>query len=329
MNIYASEPEAVLNQLKEILREEADAIYDILGHVDKSYLHAVEMLHQCRGKVVVTGIGKSGLIARKIAATMSSTGTLAVFLHPAEGMHGDLGMVAPEDIIIAIGKSGESDELTGILPALKKIGAKIIAITGNLKSTLALNADVVLYGGVEREACPHNLAPTSSTTVALAIGDALAITLMKLKNFQPEDFAVYHPGGRLGKRLLLRVRDIMVRREKCPILDLATATMQEVIIGLSRYGLGIVLFSKDGHRLEGIMTDGDVRRTLQKYPSDFFQLDVTKVITKDPITIQQDLMAVDALAMMEKRDRPLNVAPVLDGEQLAGIVRLHELLQVF
>ncbi len=321
-------PKAILEQLKEILKEEADAIYDILDHVDEAYLHAVKMIYGCKGKVVVTGMGKSGLIARKIAATMSSTGTLAIFLHPAEGMHGDLGMVAPEDIIIAIGKSGESDELTGILPALKKIGTKIIAITGNPQSTLALNEDIVLYGGVEREACPLNLAPTSSTTVALAIGDALAITLMKLKNFQPEDFAVYYPGGRLGKRLLLKVSDILIPFEKCPVLDSAAATMEEVIIGLSGYGLGIVLFSRDGHTLEGIMTDGDVRRILQKYQSEIFKLDVKSIMTKNPTTIQKDWMAVNALSLMEKRDRPLNVVPVLDGEKLAGILRLHELLRV-
>jgi arabinose-5-phosphate isomerase len=319
--------EAILEQLKEILKEEADAIYDILDHVDDAYLHAVEMIHGCKGKVVVTGMGKSGLIARKIAATMSSTGTLAIFLHPAEGMHGDLGMVAPEDIIIAIGKSGESDELTGILPALKKIGTKIVAITGNPQSTLAVNADIVLYGGVEREACPLNLAPTSSTTVALAIGDALAITLMKLKNFQPEDFAIYHPGGRLGKRLLLKVSDILIPSEKCPVLNPDTARMEEVIIGLS-YGLGIVLFSRDGHTLAGIMTDGDVRRILQKYQSEIFKLDVQSIMTKNPTTIQKEWMAVDALSLMEKRDRPLNVVPVLDGEQFAGILRLHELLRV-
>ncbi len=328
MNKNQFHPEVILEQLKEILREEADAIYDILDHVNDAYIRAVEMIHGCKGKVVVTGMGKSGLIARKIAATMSSTGTLAVFLHPAEGMHGDLGVVAPEDIIIAIGKSGESDELTGILPALKKIGTKIIAITGNPQSTLALNADIVLYGGVEREACPLNLAPTSSTTVALAIGDALAITLMKLKNFQPEDFAVYHPGGRLGKRLLLKVADIMIPSGNCPVLDPTTATMEAVIIGLSGYGLGIVLFSKDGVKLDGIITDGDVRRILQKYQSEIFKLNVKEIMTKSPITIQKDLMAVDALSLMEKRDRPLNVVPVLDGEKLAGVLRLHELLRV-
>jgi len=322
------EPEAILDQLKSTLREEADAIYDIVKHVDASYLSAVELIYHCTGKVVVTGMGKSGLIARKVAATMNSTGTLAIFLHPAEGMHGDLGMVAPNDIVMAFGKSGESDELTGLLPALRHIGTKIIAVTGNRQSTLAVNADIVLYSGVEKEACPYNLAPTSSTTVAMAIGDALAMTLMKLKNFKPENFAIYHPGGRLGRRLLLKVADIMISREKCPILPAETATIEEIIIGLSSYGLGIVLFSKEGQTLDGIMTDGDIRRLLQRYKSDLFQRDVTTMITKNPVTIQKDIMAVDALSLMEDGARSLNVVPVLDGTRLVGIIRLHELLRV-
>ena len=327
-NLNPFDTEAVLKQLKNVLREEADAIYHVMNHVDASYLTAIKMLVEAKGKVVVTGMGKSGLIAQKIAATMSSTGTFAIFLHPAEGMHGDLGMVAAEDVVIAIGKSGESDELISLLPVLKKIGAKIIAITGNKKSTLAENSDVVLHCGIEKEACPHNLAPTSSTTVALAIGDALSVTLMKLKNFQPEDFALYHPGGRLGRRLLLGVADIMIPVKKCSVLNADSATIDEIIIELSRSGLGIVLFSRDGTQLDGIMTDGDIRRILQQYKAQLFQLDIKTMITANPITIEKNLMAVDALSLMENRERPLNVVPVLDGKKIVGIVRLHELLRV-
>ena len=328
MNPYPFDTETVLNQLKNVLKDEADAIDHVMNHIDESYLSAIKMLVEAKGKVVVTGMGKSGLIAQKIAATMSSTGTFAIFLHPAEGMHGDLGMVAAEDVVIAIGKSGESDELISLLPALKKIGAKIIAITGNTQSTLAMNSDIVLNSGIEKEACPHNLAPTSSTTVALAIGDALSVTLMKLKNFQPEDFALYHPGGRLGRRLLFSVADIMIPIKKCPILNADSATIDEIIIELSRSGLGIVLFSKDGVQLDGIITDGDIRRILQQYKAQLFQLDIKTMITITPITIQKNLMAVDALSLMENRERPLNVVPVLDGKKLVGIVRLHELLRV-
>jgi len=317
----------VIKSIIEVIRGEAEALNDLIEHVDVSYTNAIELLVSSHGKVVVTGMGKSGLIARKIAATMSSTGTLAVFMHPAEAMHGDLGIVESTDVIIAIGKSGESEEINNILPVIRKIGAKIISITSNKNSTLANNSDVVLYGEVKNEVCPHNLAPTSSTTVALAIGDAIAITLMKLKNFKPENFALYHPGGLLGRRLLLTVKDLMIPAEKCPILNPETSSISDVIMELSEKGLGVVLFQSQDSKLDGILTDGDIRSLLKTHQHRIFDLSLQEVVNKSPTIIEEDLLAAEALRIMENRDKPLNVVPVINSGKLVGVVRLHELLE--
>ncbi len=318
----------VLATIKGVLQLEADALRGVVDAVDDAFYEAVVKILECRGKVVVTGMGKSGLIARKIAATMSSTGTLAVFLHPAEAMHGDLGVVSAGDVVIAIGKSGESEELTGILPVVKRIGATVIAITGEPASTLGQRADVVLLARVEKEACPYDLAPTASTTVALAIGDALAIALMELKQFRPDDFALYHPGGKLGRQLLLKVADLMIPAGQCPVLDPGQITMKDIIVALSGYGLGIVVLSRDGEHLAGILTDGDIRRVLDKYGSEIFGINVSTVMNAKPYTIAADVMAVDALKFMEARSRPLNVLPVMREENFVGVIRIHELLRV-
>ncbi len=257
--------------LETVLTLEGQAILKAASRVDDSYAQAVQMILDrtqpgpACGKVIVTGMGKSGLVARKIAATMASTGTLAIFLHPAEAMHGDLGVVTSNDVVIAIGKSGESQELTSILPVIRKIGAKIIAITGNPGSTLGRHADAILDASVEKEACPHDLVPTTSTAVALAIGDALAITLMDLKRFEPSDFALYHPGGKLGQRLLLQVADLMIPVDRCPVLDPRQATIEDIIIKLSQTGYGVVFFQapESGGELAGLITDGGIRRLLQ------------------------------------------------------------------
>lgn len=321
-------PHFMLELVRDVIRKEARALHDLVDIVDVSYLDALDVISNRRGKVVLTGMGKSGLIARKIAATMSSTGTFAVFLHPAEAAHGDIGMVAAGDVVIAVGKSGESEELNTVLPVIKRIGAKIIAITGNRKSTLAKRSDVVLYAGVKEEACPFDLAPTTSTTVALAIGDALAMALMKMKNFEPDDFALYHPGGRLGRRLLLQVADILVPIEECPTFYSPAVDMKEIIMALSKYRLGIVLFLDKTDGLEGILTDGDIRRLLDKHGAEVFQLEVRQVLNSNPISIQKEIMAVEALKIMEQRERPLNVLPVMDQGRCIGIIRLHELLRV-
>lgn len=317
-----------LDAVKDVLKKEAASIHSILDTVGENYVKALDIIFHSSGKVVVTGMGKSGLIGRKIAATMSSTGTLAIFMHPAEASHGDLGVVQENDVVIALGKSGESNELNEILPVIKKIGAEIIAITANEQSTLANYADVVLDGGVSNEACPYDLAPTASTTVALAIGDALAIALMKLNEFKPNDFALYHPGGRLGRRLLLQVRDVMLPFAECAVLNPEHTTIQDVIVALSEKGQGIVIFSKDGQLLEGILTDGDIRRLLEAYGKEIFSLSMESIIVHAPICIDQEEMAVSALKLMEERETPLNVLPVVTDGKCLGIIRLHELLQI-
>ncbi len=318
----------ILDSVRSVILDEAKALNHIAKFVDSNYFKAVELIKVCQGKVVMTGVGKSGHVARKIAATLSSTGTLAVFLHPAEALHGDLGIVSPKDVVVAIGKSGESEELNALLPAFKRIGVPVIAITASPQSHLARAAQAVLYCGVDREACIFDLAPTSSTTAAMAIGDALAITLMKIKNFKPEDFALYHPGGKLGKRLLLRVSDIMIPLSECPILDAGTAKFEDVIALLGSAGLGIVIFSKNKKTLDGIITDGDVRRILNRDKGKIFELRVTDHINSQATSVTSSILAVDALAVMENRSRPLNVLPVIDDGELKGLVRLHELVKI-
>lgn len=324
---WEKDREALLAQARDVLELEAQTIRDTAKEVGDEFFHALTLLATCTGKVVLTGVGKSGLIARKIAATMSSTGTTATFLHPSDAMHGDLGLLHSGDVVIAIGKSGESEELIRLLPSLKRLEVKIIGITSRRDSTLAKESDVTLYAPVEREACPLDLAPTASTTAALALGDALAITLMKMKDFRSEDFARYHPGGKLGKRLLLKVQDVMIPLDRCPVLDVDSSSIEDTIFYLSKFGLGIVLFGK-GLTLEGILTDGDIRRLLQTHKSRIFDLDLGGAINRAPITISPDHMAVEALRFMEEQSKPLNVVPVVSDGVLVGVLRLHELLSV-
>lgn len=323
-----SPPHKALEIFRDVIRLEAQALSNLTENLSDDFSRAIEMLLDCKGKVVLTGVGKSGLIARKISATMNSTGTVSTFLHPSDAMHGDLGILSGDDVIIAIGKSGESEELTQMLPSLRSLGTKIIAVTANASSTLAKKADLVLLTPVAREACPHDLAPTVSTTLALAVGDALAMALMELKGFKPEDFAKYHPGGKLGKRLLLKVSDIMIPREKCAVLDPRTAKVEDVITALSECALGIVLFSEDKKKLSGVLTDGDIRRLLNRHKSRIFDITLEEFINRRPITTDSAMRAVDVLQIMEDRKVPLNVIPIVDDGALMGVVRLHELLSV-
>lgn len=318
----------ILQSIREVVCLEADALKSMAGSIGDTFFEAICLLMSAKGKIVFTGVGKSGLIARKIAATMSSTGTVATFLHPSDGMHGDLGMLTADDVVVALGKSGESEELTSLIPALKRLNTKIIAITSKLESTLAKEADVVLHAPVAKEACPLDLAPTTSTTVALAIGDALAVTLMKMKNFKSEDFAKNHPGGRLGKRLSLKVSDLMIPAERCPVFSLEKSSIEQAIADLGTYGLGILLFCEKAPILSGILTDGDIRRLLNKHKSKIFSLKIEDVINRNPITISPNMMAVDALELMESHRPPLNVVPVISEGKILGVVRLHELLSV-
>ena len=310
-----------LSLARKVLQTEAAAILALVDRVDDKFAHAVELIRGCKGRVIVTGMGKSGIICRKIAATLASTGTPAFFLHPAEAVHGDLGVIQADDVVIAMSYSGETEELTRVLETVKRIGAPLIAITGGPTSTLAQAATVALDCSVSEEACPMNLVPTASTTAALAFGDALAMTVLVEKGFKPEDFANLHPGGKLGKKLM-RVEQLMSAGDALPVVQLHTA-MREVIYEMSRKGLGMTaVVEKDG-RLAGIITDGDLRRKMSTTPN-IQDLTARDVMTANPIAISQSTMAVEALAMMEQRK--ITSIVVIDADRrVEGVVHLHDL----
>ncbi len=310
--------------LRTIALEEA-ALSRLRGAIGREYENAVTAIHSCHGKIVITGIGKSGLIAQKIASTMVSTGTPAIFLHPAEGMHGDIGIVHKDDIVIAISKSGESDELIALLPSIRKIGARLIAITAKQGSMIAKNAEIVLVTPIEEEACPLNMAPTCSTTAALVVGDALAITLMKLRNFQPEDFALYHPGGQLGKRLLLNVKDVMRAGDANPVIE-STVSVKEMLFEITNKRAGAVSVVGADRRLLGLVTDYDIRRALEKW-GNVFAMTISDLMNKTPTFVYEDEKAIRALEIMENRDKPFLVLPVLNRqEEVIGMIHLHDLV---
>jgi arabinose-5-phosphate isomerase len=318
----------VTNLLAEIVRVfeiEIDALTRVRKSVGPAYAEAVQIIYECRGKVIVTGVGKSGLIGQKIAATMASTGTPAIFLHPADGMHGGLGVVQKSDVVVAIGKSGESDELITILPPLRAMGVRVIAITGNAESTLARGADVVLVADAGMEACPMNLAPTSSTTVALVVGDALAVALMKLRDFRPENFALYHPAGQLGKRLLLTVGDVMRSGAANPVI-LVYATTREMLMEMTGKRMGATSVVDGEGTLLGLVTDYDVRRVLE-HGQDLFSLSIVDVMNRAPSYTFSDEKAVTALELMENREKPFLLLPVLNREtrRVVGMIHLHDL----
>lgn len=316
------------SQVVELLKLEADSITKAAIRLEPhSVDKAIDILKKSPGKVAVAGIGKSGIVGRKIAATLTSTGTGAFFLHPADALHGDLGIVGRDDVAVILSNSGETDELVAILPHLKHRQIPIIAILGNLNSTLARNADVVLDASVDKEACPLNLAPTTSTTVALAIGDAIAMTLMQVKGLTSEDFALNHPAGRLGKRLTLRVVDLMHGGSENPTI-LSTATWLEVISAITSGGLGAVNVVDNDNRLLGIITDGDLRRTLQKIdPSKLEGLTSSAIMSNNPITVAPYCLAYNALQMMENRPSQISVMPVVDDERKClGLIRLHDIV---
>jgi arabinose-5-phosphate isomerase len=324
----------ILTEVTRVLRMEGQSILDCADRIAKNassaeaLREAVGQLHAALergGKIVVTGVGKSGKVAQKIAATMCSTGSLAVFLHPTEGLHGDLGLITPKDAILALSYTGNTDELVRIIPALKSLRVPIIGIGGNPESQLARKCDLFLDAGVSQEACPHNLAPTSSTTLALALGDALAIALMQLRGFDAQRFAQNHPGGALGRRLHLRVEDVMHTGSEVPTLP-GSAKMDEVVIQSTRGRLGAVLIT-DGPKLLGIITDGDIRRALQHHEG-FFSLQASAVMTRSPVTVHRAVMAQDALDLMENRPNQISVLPVVDEHgNWEGLLRLHDLVR--
>ena len=319
--------EAMLEHAREVLRMEAEAILELVPRIDENFAAAVNLILECQGRTVITGMGKSGLIGRKMAATLASTGTPSFYLHPAEGIHGDLGMVTASDVVIALSNSGETGEVLNILPSLRRIGAKIIAMVGNANSTLGKNADVILDVGVSKEACPLGLAPTSSTTAALAYGDALALALLKKHNFTASQFAIFHPGGSLGRKLLLTVGNIMHKGEENPTV-LADTTVQEALFVITDKGLGAVSVVDQNGIMQGVLTDGDIRRGLSK-GVDFLQRPVRELMTANPKTITEDKLAAQALHLMESnKPKPITVLPVLDeNRKVIGLLHMTDLVR--
>jgi arabinose-5-phosphate isomerase len=308
---------------RRVLTIEAHAILALVDRLDDRFSLAVRMLRDCRGRVIATGMGKSGIISRKIATTLSSTGTPAFFLHPAEAIHGDLGMIQPDDVVIALSHSGETGEVVRLLETIRRVGARLIVITGSPRSTLADAADITLDCHVAEEACPLNLVPTASTTAALALGDALAMTLLVEKGFREEDFANLHPGGKIGKKLM-RVEALMATGERAPIVDVST-TMREVIYEMSRKGLGMTCVVEGG-RLAGVITDGDLRRRMSDTPN-VLDLRARDVMTRNPITIERSLLAVQALNVMEQRKITSLIVATPDGT-VEGVLHLHDLWRI-
>jgi arabinose-5-phosphate isomerase len=327
-------PESALEQALKVLALEGQAILKCgerlrAPQAAEQFRRALACLKSSLengGKIVVTGIGKSGKVGQKIAATFCSTGSLAVFLHPTEGLHGDLGLVAPRDTLLALSYTGNTEELIRLVPPVRELGVPIIGIGGNPQSRLAQSCTAWIDAAVEQEACPHNLAPTSSTTLALAVGDALAIALMQLRGFDPVGFAANHPGGVLGRRLLLKVDEVMHVGDAVAVVR-PEATMDEVVIQSTQKKLGAVLVT-EGNRLLGIVTDGDLRRALQ-HRERFFRFSAREVMTARPVTIAPGSLAKDALALMENRPSQISVLPVVDAEgNWKGLLRLHDLVQL-
>ncbi len=310
---------SILKRIKQVLDIESQAIQNL--KVDEAYIKAIELIYNTKGRVVLTGMGKAGIIAQKISATMASTGTPSLWLHPAEAVHGDLGRVTSDDVVIALSNSGETEEIKNLLPVIKRIGAQLIAITGNPKSTLAKYSDVVINVRVEKEACPFNLAPTASTTAMLAVGDALAIALLELKGFKEDDYALFHPAGTLGKRLLLRVEDIMRKGKSHPVVDEDTR-VKDVLVKITQARAGsATVVNKEG-KLTGVFTDGDLRRWLEK-EEDILDKKIKEVMTANPKVISEGKLAVEAgkimqeykideLIVVDKNNRPLGLVDIQD-----------------
>nr|MBF0222803.1 KpsF/GutQ family sugar-phosphate isomerase [Desulfobulbaceae bacterium] len=312
-----------ISQAKEVLKIEAEGILSLIDKLDHNFPKAIELIMACPSRVILTGIGKSGIICQKIAATLNSTGTSSFFLHPVEAMHGDLGIVDANDVILAISNSGETVELNMLLPTLKTRGNKLIVMTGNTTSTMARFADAILNIGVPREACPLGLAPTASTTATLAMGDALAVVLLNMKKFKESDFRRNHPGGSLGERLKTIVSEVMQTGDQIPSVS-EHASVREALIVLNDKNIGAVLILSSKNKILGILTDGDIRRLVVKSP-DILTHNVTQIMTPTPKNIQHDLLAADALSIMQHHE--VTVLPVVNHDNtLIGILHLHELL---
>ena len=313
--------EAIVSHAKKTIIDESLAISKLADFVDESFAEAVQLIYNSKGRVIITGIGKSAIIANKIVATLNSTGTPSVFMHAADAIHGDLGLVLKEDVVICISKSGNTPEIKVLIPLLKKAKNTLIAITGNLKSMLAEQADFIFNSYVEKEACPNNLAPTTSTTAQLVIGDALAVCLLEIRGFSSDDFAKYHPGGALGKKLFLTVKDLLALNEK-PAVSLKSG-VKEVIIEISKKRLGVTAVIEN-NKIVGIITDGDLRRMLAN-TEDFSKLCAEDIMSKAPKTINVNAMAIEAMELMESSE--ISQLLVQDEEHYAGVIHLHDLIK--
>ncbi len=319
------EPARALALARQVLATEADAITTLAGRLGEPFVAAVELVLNCRGRVVVSGIGKSGHVGRKLAATLASTGTPAFFVHPAEASHGDLGMITPDDVVLMLSNSGETDELVSLTPHLKREGARLIALTGNEQSSLAQAADIHLDAAVDTEACPLGLAPTASTTAALALGDALALALLDARGFSAEDFARAHPGGALGRRLLTRVSDVMRTGTALP-LSRVDASLGDAIVEMSRKGMGMTVIVDNDGKVAGIFTDGDLRRCLDRV-RDVAAVPVFDVMTRAPRTIRPGQLAVDCVEIMEAAPKVSQLLVVDQDARLVGALHLHDLFR--
>ncbi len=314
---------SIIKSAKAVIAIEKNALEDLENKIDGEFVKACELISQCSGKVIVIGMGKSGHIGNKIAATLASTGTPAFAVHPAEAGHGDLGMISQNDVVIAISYSGESDEISMILPVIQRAGVKIISMTGNHSSSIAKAADIHIDVGVKKEACPHNLAPTASTTATLAMGDAIAVSLLTMKGFTPDDFARSHPSGSLGRRLLTFVTNIMKTGDEIPLIN-PNATLSDALLEMTKKGLGMVIIHENMN-LKGIYTDGDLRRTLEK-TQNLNDLKINDVMTKDCSAILDSEPAIKAVELMDGKN--INSLPVLDkNKKIVGAINMHSLMQ--
>ncbi|WP_300357481.1 KpsF/GutQ family sugar-phosphate isomerase [Fusobacterium sp.] len=315
----------IIKSAKDLFDSEIRELQRVRDNLDENIEKVVELILNSKGKVVITGIGKSGLIGKKIAATLASTGTHAIFMNSAEGLHGDLGMISNGDVVIAISNSGNSEEVISLIPSIKRIGASIVAMTGNKNSPLGRAGEYVLNIGIEKEGCPLNLAPMASSTSTLVMGDALAAILIKKRNFKPENFAVYHPGGTLGRRLLMKVKDIMHSGEELPLISI-DSNVDEIILTMTKKRLGAVCVMEN-EIMKGIITEGDLRRALA-HKEKFFSLRAEDIMTKNFTQVEENIMAIEALDVMENRESQISVLPVMKDGHLTGIVRVHDLLNV-
>ncbi len=310
---------------RKVLKTEADAVFALAAKLDSDFEKAVELIFRSKGRVVVTGMGKSGLVGKKIAATLASTGTPAFFLHPAEASHGDLGMVTSEDVIIAISNSGETDELVGLIPFLKRFNVGLISMTGNPRSTLSKVSDVNLDISIKEEACPLGVVPTASTTAAMAMGDAVAVALLVKRGYKEEDFAFFHPGGSLGKKLFIKVRDLMHTGDALPLV-FQDAPMTKAVVEISSKRLGVTVVVNHERKLLGIITDGDLRRGIEKWGKAVFDMKAEEVMGRNPKTISEDELAAKALSVMEGYSITSLVVPDDEG-RARGIIHLHDILK--